>query len=58
METDIWALEVIHYFRVSPQKAQAIIEQVCQSVKGWDKEAKEIGLSRMEQKLMADAFIF
>ena len=50
------ALEVIDYFRVSPPRAQEIIEQVSQSVQNWRTEAKAIGLSRIEQDLMADAF--
>jgi len=50
------ALEVIDYFRLNSQEARDIIDQVSQSVKNWRTEAKSIGLSRMEQDLMADAF--
>lgn len=50
------ALEIIDYFRLNSQEARDIIDQVSQSVKNWRTEAKSIGLSRMEQDLMADAF--
>lgn len=50
------AFEVIDYFRIKPDKAQEIKNEVCQSVKQWAKEAKAIGISSTEQDRMADAF--
>ena len=50
------ALEVAKYFRVSDQRAKAIIEMVKKSVGGWSTTAQKIGLSKSEREALANAF--
>lgn len=50
------AFEVIDYFQIKPDRAKTIKEEVFQSVKNWDKQAKAIGLGRLEIEQMAGAF--
>lgn len=44
------------YFRLSEKEMNVIIEEVISSVSGWQRIAKEIGISRSEQMLMSKAF--
>lgn len=44
------------YFRLSEKEMNLIIEEVISSVSGWQRIAKEIGISRSEQMLMSKAF--
>lgn len=50
------ALEVSPFFRVKQAKAEAILKDVRQAVAGWQKHAKELGITRAEQEIMAPAF--
>jgi len=50
------AKEVAEYFRVSPGKADKIIQEVMKAVKDWRKEAKLLEISSYEQDRMAGAF--
>ncbi|MGE9311296.1 type II toxin-antitoxin system HipA family toxin [Niabella sp. CJ426] len=44
------------YFRLSDKEMNVIFDEVTSSVSGWQKIAKEIGISRSEQLLMSGAF--
>lgn len=50
------ALDVAEYFRVTPVKANEIINEVVKAVKQWRQEAKTLGISNAEQDRMARAF--
>jgi len=50
------AMEVSPYFRLKEKEALAIIDQVKGSVKNWQSIAQEIGLSRNEIEMKANAF--
>lgn len=50
------AREVAIYFRVKPDRANTIIQEVVSVVKEWQKVAHSIGLSHSEQGRMARAF--
>lgn len=50
------AKEVAKYFRVTPARADEIIEEVLNVVKDWRKEASIFGLTAKEQDSMASAF--
>lgn len=50
------AKSVGEYFRLNEASMNVIIHEVLESVKHWSKIAKEIGISRAEQELMASAF--
>jgi len=51
------ALSVAPYFRVSPARANEIIEQVQHSVSSWKEAAVKYNLSRAEQERMESAFV-
>lgn len=44
------------YFRLSEKEMEIILDEVRSSVTNWQKVAKEIGISRNEQRLMSAAF--
>lgn len=50
------ALQVISYFRLDKTKAQQIIDDVRRAVSKWRDHAKSLGVSKIEQDLMARAF--
>lgn len=50
------AKEVAEYFRIKPDKADKIIQEIVKIVKDWRKEAKRLGISENEQKRMEQAF--
>jgi serine/threonine-protein kinase HipA len=50
------AFKVIPYFQLNQLDADKIYKEVLESVKNWTIEANKIGISRNEQKLMANAF--
>ena len=50
------AMDVIDYFRIKPNKAKTMMQEVQKSVRQWEKLAQKIGISREEQERMRDAF--
>jgi serine/threonine-protein kinase HipA len=44
------------HFRLSEKEMDNVIEEVSEAVSGWQKKAKEVGISRGEQMLMTGAF--
>ncbi|MFI5343746.1 MAG: type II toxin-antitoxin system HipA family toxin [Chlamydiales bacterium] len=50
------AKEVAPYFRIQPEKASKIIQEVTYAVKGWRNGATSLGISAKEQDRMARAF--
>lgn len=50
------AMEVIDFFQLDETEAESIKTEVLSSVSNWDAVAKDIGISRSEQQLMASAF--
>ncbi|MDN3203780.1 type II toxin-antitoxin system HipA family toxin [Algoriphagus sediminis] len=50
------AMEVIPYFRIKEKEALAIIKEVKNSVRKWSTLAQEMGISRGEIELKANAF--
>lgn len=50
------AKEVAEYFRIKPDRANKIIQEVVDAVKEWRKEANFFGISVKEQDRMARAF--
>lgn len=52
------AKSVGEYFRLTPKEMDEIIREVTTVVKNWKNMAKQIGISRAEQELMAGAFNF
>ncbi|TNC81750.1 MAG: toxin HipA [Oleiphilus sp.] len=50
------AMEVIDFFQLSEAKAEQVKEEVISAVSRWEVVAKDIGISRREQQLMAAAF--
>jgi len=50
------ALEVAEYFRLSNERANAIIKQVKESVQNWRTVSKRYSISKEEQDLMSPAF--
>ena len=50
------AMEVIAYFQLSEQEAKIIFQDVCDSVKNWQKEAASAGIDHAGQDRMAAAF--
>jgi len=52
------AMEVADYFRVRPARAKSIQQEVWHSVSHWADKAKQLGISRVEQERMAQAFRF
>lgn len=50
------AKKVAEYFRIKPDRADEIINEVVSVVKKWRKEADKIGISTAEQDQMAEAF--
>jgi len=52
------AKSVGEYFRLTAKEMDLIIEEVKNVVKNWEIVAKQIGISRSEQELMASAFKF
>lgn len=50
------AREVAEYFRIQPNRADEIIQEVLKATKSWKKEASRLGLSSREQDHMARAF--
>ena len=50
------ALSVIDFFQLETAEAEAILNEVRESVAGWQALARELGISRGEQNLMAPAF--
>jgi serine/threonine-protein kinase HipA len=49
-------MSVAKFFRVSDKKAGEIIDEVKQSVSGWQKIAEQLSIPKSEQALMANAF--
>lgn len=52
------ALSVAEYFRLTPNEAQSILSKVLETVKNWEKTAKQVGISRSEIEVMQPAFRF
>ncbi len=52
----ILAKEVAEYFRIKPERADKIIQEVIKAVKDWRKEARSLGISMREQDYMEHAF--
>jgi serine/threonine-protein kinase HipA len=50
------AMEVIDFFQLGETEAECIKTEVLSSVSNWEAMAKDIGISRSEQQLMAAAF--
>ncbi|WP_101497368.1 hypothetical protein [Thiopseudomonas denitrificans] len=50
------AMEVIAHFQLSEQEAKIIFQDVCDSVKNWQKEAASAEIDRAGQDRMAAAF--
>lgn len=50
------ALSVIDFFQLEQTDAEAILGEVRESVAGWQELARELGISRSEQTIMAPAF--
>ena len=50
------AKSVGEYFRLTTTEMDQIIDEVTSVVKNWQDIAKQIGISRAEQELMASAF--
>ncbi len=50
------AKEVAKYFRVKPERADIIIQEIISAVKNWRAEANSIGILKNEQDRMAHAF--
>jgi serine/threonine-protein kinase HipA len=50
------AMEVIDFFQLGETEAEGIKEEVLSVVSSWESVAKDIGISRSEQQLMASAF--
>ena len=50
------AMEVIDFFQLGEAEAEGIKEEVLSVVSSWESVAKDIGISRSEQQLMASAF--
>ena len=50
------AKSVGEYFRLAAKEMDQIIDEVTAVVKNWQVVAKQIGISRAEQELMANAF--
>ncbi len=50
------ARSVADYFHLTPGDTKAIVEQIKRTVARWPTIAKEIGISRIEQEMMAGAF--
>jgi serine/threonine-protein kinase HipA len=48
--------EVAKYFRIKPDKANNIINEVSSAVKNWRKEARALGIPTTEQNHMERAF--
>lgn len=44
------------YFHLTPSDTKAIVEQIKRTIAGWPIIAKEIGIPRIEQEMMAAAF--
>ncbi len=51
------AKSVGEYFRLDNEQMDAVIEEVLEAVSKWNKIADEIGISKVEQELMAAAFM-
>lgn len=51
-------MEVLPYFRLSPTKAKAMVNEVKSAVATWDTEAKKMGIPNVEIALKARAFQF
>ena len=50
------AKSVGEYFRLDNNQMEVIIQEVLKATSSWKTIAKEIGISRTEQELMAKAF--
>lgn len=50
------ALEAAGFFKVAPDEAKATIQELASVVSNWHTEAKRLGLPRVEQELLAEAF--
>jgi len=50
------AQEVAPYFRLKPEEARGIIQEIGKAVKLWQKEAAALGLTKKEQERMSEAF--
>jgi serine/threonine-protein kinase HipA len=50
------AMSVIAHFRLSPEKAQSILNRVKKSVSSWSQTAAKYGISRAEQEMISRAF--
>ena len=52
------AKTVGEYFQLSNAEMNIIIQEIKTKVSGWEKIAQKIGITRMEQELMRNAFRF
>jgi serine/threonine-protein kinase HipA len=52
------AIEVAEYFRLSPKRAEELSTQIQSAVKGWDRLAPALGISKSEIDRMRPAFLF
>jgi len=50
------ARDVAKYFRLSPKRANAVLDDVVDAVRSWREEAERVGLGRTAQERMATAF--
>ena len=50
------SMSVIDFFQLGMEEAEKIKDEVLSAVSNWEAVAKDIGISRTEQQLMASAF--
>ena len=50
------ARDVAKYFRLSPKRANAVLDEVVVAVRDWRDEAERVGLARTAQERMSTAF--
>jgi serine/threonine-protein kinase HipA len=48
--------ETAPFFRIEAERAEKIILEVKSAVQSWEKEAKAIGIPKLERDLKANAF--
>jgi serine/threonine-protein kinase HipA len=51
------AMEVLPYFRISEKRALEIISSIKSQVSKWNIVATKMGISRLEQERMKNAFL-
>jgi serine/threonine-protein kinase HipA len=57
LELDL-AMSVSNYFRMSDKRAHEIVKEVTSAVSNWNRIAKDLGISKTECELKANAFKF